>query len=89
VKPTLTKPPTHHLTTKNRETKQRTLEELDQIFNVPIPVFARYQLTKTLPYFIKRWIFFQRHARLEPLYRTGDASQTSYSERKAVKGDEP
>jgi hypothetical protein len=51
------------------ETKQRTLEELDQVFSVPVRVFAKYQVTKSLPYFVKRWIFFQREARLEPLYR--------------------
>jgi hypothetical protein len=33
-------------------------------------VFARYQLTKTLPYFVKRWVFCRKDARLEPLYRT-------------------
>jgi len=51
------------------ETKQRTLEELDQVFSVPVSVFARYQVTKSLPYFVKRWIFFRRSARLEPLYK--------------------
>ncbi|KIM73043.1 hypothetical protein PILCRDRAFT_81426 [Piloderma croceum F 1598] len=51
------------------ETKQRTLEELDQIFSVPTHIFAKYQLTKALPYFVKRWIFFCRNARLEPLYK--------------------
>jgi len=56
----------------DRETKQRTLEELDQIFSVPVGVFAKYQLTKALPYFIKRWIFFRRSARLEPLYKIGN-----------------
>jgi len=51
------------------ETKQRTLEELDQVFSVPVGVFAKYQVTKSLPYFIKRWVFFQRSATLEPLYK--------------------
>ncbi|KAF4334474.1 sorbitol transporter [Fusarium beomiforme] len=51
------------------ETKQRTLEELDYIFAVPTRVFMRYQVTKVLPWWIKRWIFFQREARLEPLYQ--------------------
>jgi sugar porter (SP) family MFS transporter len=50
------------------ETKQRTLEELDQVFSVPVYIFAKYQVTKSLPYFIKRWVFFRRGARLEPLY---------------------
>jgi len=51
------------------ETKQRTLEELDQVFSVPVYVFAKYQLTQSLPYFFKRWVFFQRNARLKPLYK--------------------
>jgi hypothetical protein len=51
------------------ETKQRTLEELDQVFSVPTSVFAKYQVTKVLPYFFKRWVFFQRDAHLEPLYK--------------------
>ncbi|KAJ4271627.1 hypothetical protein NW762_000332 [Fusarium torreyae] len=51
------------------ETKQRTLEELDYIFAVPTRVFMRYQVTKVLPWWIKRWILFQRDASLEPLYQ--------------------
>ncbi|ROT38159.1 polyol transporter 5 [Sodiomyces alkalinus F11] len=50
------------------ETKQRTLEELDYVFAVPTSRFARYQLTKALPWFFKRWVLFQRDAELEPLY---------------------
>ncbi|KAF5022002.1 hypothetical protein F66182_5959 [Fusarium sp. NRRL 66182] len=51
------------------ETKQRTLEELDYIFAVPTRVFVRYQVTKVLPWWIRRWILFQREARLDPLYQ--------------------
>ena len=50
------------------ETKQRTLEELDYIFAVPTRVFMRYQLTKALPYWFKRWVRFDKTAKLEPLY---------------------
>jgi sugar porter (SP) family MFS transporter len=50
------------------ETKQRTLEELDQIFSVPTRVFARYQLTQALPYWFKRWVLFRRDAKLAPLF---------------------
>jgi hypothetical protein len=50
------------------ETKQRTLEELDYIFAVPTRTHMRYQITKALPYFINRWIFFRKDAVLEPLY---------------------
>jgi hypothetical protein len=62
----------------NSETKQRTLEELDQIFSVPTHIFAKYQLTKALPYFVKRWIFFRRNARLEPLYKLEIDKKESY-----------
>lgn len=51
------------------ETKQRTLEELDYIFAVPTRVFMKYQVTKTLPWWIRRWILWQRDATLEPLYQ--------------------
>ena len=50
------------------ETKQRTLEELDYVFAVPVGKFAKYQTTVALPYWIKRWVFWQRKAELKPLY---------------------
>lgn len=50
------------------ETKQRTLEELDYIFAVPMRVFMKYQLTKALPWWIRRWVLFRKDATLEPLY---------------------
>ena len=50
------------------ETKQRTLEELDYIFAVPTSTFIRYQYTKWLPWYIKRYVFFKKDAVLEPLY---------------------
>ncbi|CZR64566.1 related to myo-inositol transport protein ITR1 [Phialocephala subalpina] len=56
------------------ETKQRTLEELDYIFAVPTRTHMRYQITKALPYFINRWIFFRKDAVLEPLYHFDTSS---------------
>lgn len=50
------------------ETKQRTLEELDYIFAVPTRTHMHYQLTKALPWWIKRYVFFRKGAVLEPLY---------------------
>lgn len=50
------------------ETMKRTLEELDWVFGVPTRKFAKYQLTVTLPWWFKRYVFFQRHATREPLY---------------------
>lgn len=70
------------------ETKQRTLEELDQIFSVPIPVFAKYQLTHTLPYFFRRWIFFRKDATLVPLYQTDDSMEdVSYAGKRQTEAD--
>ncbi|KAK9350588.1 putative facilitated glucose transporter [Lipomyces doorenjongii] len=42
-----------------RETKQLTLEELDQVFSVPTKDFISHELTVWLPYFVKRHIFHQ------------------------------
>jgi hypothetical protein len=50
------------------ETKQRTLEELDYVFGVPVGKHASYQLNKSLPFFIKRYILRRKDATLEPLY---------------------
>lgn len=44
------------------ETKQFTLEELDQVFSVPRATFLKYQTTLWLPYFFKRFVLFQRDA---------------------------
>lgn len=48
--------------------RQHTLEELDYIFGVPSRRHIAYQVRVWLPWWIKRYIFFQRNAKLEPLY---------------------
>ncbi|KAI9836230.1 MAG: hypothetical protein M1819_001567 [Sarea resinae] len=68
------------------ETKQRTLEELDYVFAVPTRTHARYQVTKALPYWFKRWVLFRKTARLEPLYHF-DAPVAS-DQKRAVKRDD-
>ncbi|KIW63945.1 hypothetical protein PV04_08907 [Phialophora macrospora] len=50
------------------ETKQRTLEELDYIFAVPTHRFMSYQTGTWLPWFIKRYVFWNKSAELKPLY---------------------
>ncbi|CAG8957497.1 hypothetical protein HYFRA_00011479 [Hymenoscyphus fraxineus] len=51
------------------ETKQRTLEELDYVFAVPTRTFMRYQVTKALPWWTKRYILLRRDTpTLKPLY---------------------
>ncbi|ORY04477.1 and other transporter-domain-containing protein [Clohesyomyces aquaticus] len=51
------------------ETMQRTLEELDFIFGVPTRRHVSYQIRTWLPWWIKKYVLFQRKAQLEPLYR--------------------
>jgi hypothetical protein len=55
------------------ETKRKTPEELDYIFDVPTRTFMRYQLIKALPYWLKRHVF-NGEARLEPLYKTDEGN---------------
>ncbi|OBW63920.1 MAG: Uncharacterized protein AUREO_060140 [Aureobasidium pullulans] len=43
-----------------RETKQLTLEEIDQVFSVPTKTFLNYELTTWLPWFVKRHLLFQK-----------------------------
>lgn len=35
---------------------------------VPTNTHAKYHLTKTLPFWFKRYVFMNRNAKLEPLY---------------------
>ncbi len=63
------------------ETKQRTLEELDYVFAVPSTLFIKYQFTKALPWWFKRWVLFQKNATLEPLYRFDSPPGAAHSGR--------
>ncbi|KAK7923206.1 hypothetical protein PG985_007277 [Apiospora marii] len=65
------------------ETKQRTLEELDYVFGVPMGKFASYQVTKATPFWFKRYVFFQKDAKLEPLYHVenDEHDERDYSDR--------
>ncbi|ORY92802.1 and other transporter-domain-containing protein [Leucosporidium creatinivorum] len=67
------------------ETKQRTLEELDYVFAVPMSKHASYQLHNSLPYFIQRYIFRNKNAVLKPLYDFDEVEgrhQGGYTEEK-------
>lgn len=48
--------------------KQRTLEELDYIFGVPTRKFITYNFRVALPWWWKRWVLFDKSAKLAPLY---------------------
>ncbi|KAJ5794091.1 hypothetical protein N7457_000690 [Penicillium paradoxum] len=55
-----------------RETKQLTLEELDQVFSVPTKKFITHELTVWLPWWIKHYIFRQNIPKPAPIIATGE-----------------
>ena len=65
-----------------KETKQRTLEELDYVFAVPTSRHISYQAKTFLPYWIKRYIFF-RKVELEPLYNFDEVESITVFEKGA------
>ncbi|KAI5449058.1 hypothetical protein NCC49_005362 [Naganishia albida] len=65
------------------ETKGLTLEELDYVFDVPSSTFIKYQYKHALPYWIKRWIFWKRDARLAPMLVLDDAVEAVEPKRRA------
>ncbi|ORY57315.1 and other transporter-domain-containing protein [Pseudomassariella vexata] len=60
------------------ETKQRTLEELDYVFAVPMKKFASYQLGTALPWWCRRWLLFQRDAVLTPFYHNDNEDEQEH-----------
>ncbi|KAF2020273.1 hypothetical protein BU24DRAFT_406849 [Aaosphaeria arxii CBS 175.79] len=60
-----------------RETKQLTLEELDQVFSVPTKQFLGYELKVWLPYFIKRHIFRRKIPKPAPIIEKADHQITT------------
>ncbi|KAF7190881.1 putative polyol transporter 6 [Pseudocercospora fuligena] len=50
------------------ETKQRSLEELDHVFNISTRRHAHFQLTEQLPWWFEKW-FLRRHNAEPHLYR--------------------
>ena len=58
-----------------RETKQRTLEELDYIFALPTKDYIHYQYTKAIPHWFKKWVLRSNPAPLAPLF---DFSEVAY-----------
>ncbi|KAF8995193.1 hypothetical protein BDQ17DRAFT_1250975 [Cyathus striatus] len=65
------------------ETKQRTLEELDYVFAVPTSKHISYQATVFLPYWIRKWVFFDRKAQLKPLYNFDEVESITVFEKGA------
>ncbi|KAH9822113.1 putative facilitated glucose transporter [Teratosphaeria destructans] len=58
-----------------RETKQLTLEEIDQVFSVPTKRFIGYELSVSMPYFIKRQILRRRVPKPPALIETADKAE--------------
>lgn len=50
------------------ETMQRSLEEMDAVFSVPVRKYAAYQLFTVAPWWIRKYLLFQRNAKKQPLY---------------------
>ncbi|KAK1908850.1 hypothetical protein P3342_006729 [Pyrenophora teres f. teres] len=59
-----------------RETKQLTLEELDQVFSVPTKSFLKYEITESVPYFINRTILRRKVPKPPPIIEKGYAADT-------------
>jgi hypothetical protein len=56
-----------------REVKQLTLEEISDVFAVPTKKFLNYELTVWLPWFIKRYVLFQKIPKPAPLVHKKDS----------------
>jgi MFS family permease len=55
------------------ETKQRSLEELDYVFAVPTRLHARFQATKALPWWYRRYVTMKKGEAKPELYHFGGA----------------
>jgi hypothetical protein len=65
------------------ETKQRTLEELDYIFAVPMKRFMSYQINTWLPWWFKHYVLRKKDAKLVPLYQFEDGVANQSKEKDA------
>jgi hypothetical protein len=57
-----------------RETKQLTLEEIDQVFSVPTKEFLAYETKTWLPYFIRRHVLRKNIEKPPPLIEWAEKS---------------
>ena len=55
------------------ETKQKSLEELDYVFAVPMRRHSKYQAGTVLPWWTRRYVFLQKGSKCPPLYREQDS----------------
>lgn len=59
------------------ETKNLTLEELDQVFSIPTGKVMKYEVGTWLPWFIRRYVCFDKHAHLKPLLEKSHLEKAS------------
>lgn len=57
-----------------RETKQLTLEELDQVFSVPTKQYLHYEITQSVPYFINKTVLRRNVPKPPPIIEKGYAT---------------
>ncbi|EMC92365.1 hypothetical protein BAUCODRAFT_151769 [Baudoinia panamericana UAMH 10762] len=67
------------------ETKQRTLEELDYVFGVPMKTHAHFQGTKMFPWWFRRWVLFRRGGPMPQLYHFEDTAAMSQYESEKIR----
>ncbi|OCF33741.1 sugar transporter [Kwoniella heveanensis BCC8398] len=58
-----------------RETKQLTLEEIDQVFSVPTAQYVGYETRVMIPYFFKKYILFQKIPAPPSIIATADQAE--------------
>ncbi|MBE7179903.1 MAG: sugar porter family MFS transporter, partial [Terriglobus roseus] len=68
------------------ETRQRTLDELDEVFSIPTRRFIKYQTTTHLPWMARRYILRQTPGDLKPLL--GDDEYRTLTQHDAASDDE-
>lgn len=56
-------------------------QELDYVFAVKTSRHIAYQGKTFLPYWIKRWVLWQRDAKLEPLYNFDEVESITVFEK--------
>ncbi|KAJ6502695.1 hypothetical protein C8R47DRAFT_1007777, partial [Mycena vitilis] len=63
-----------------RETKELTLEELDQVFSVPTSKYIKYESTVWLPWFLKRYVLRRDVPRPPPIIARVTFVDTDHSD---------
>lgn len=54
------------------ETKQRSLEQLDEIFSVPMRTHMRFQISRVFPWWVKKWVLLRPMGKAPQLYSFAD-----------------